>query len=176
MINKVAVVVTILLALLISLLTWAAFHYYGKTTASAVTISQMQSDTAEQTTVIAKQSLDFQKYNDIAATALQNDKQSSATAEVKQVEYRTILKKEPTCALNVPAAISDSLYDYANRLRAGAIHPDSGGANGTNSSPATTSTLTYCQAVLWITPLLAAIETANNHLASIRQIEAARQK
>jgi len=176
MINKAAVIVTILLTLLIGGITWAAFHYYGTTASSKVVISQMQSDTAEQSTVIANQALDFQKYNDIAAAALQNDKQNATTVEVKQVEYRTLLKKEPTCALNVPADIANGLYDYANRLRASALNTDPGGTNSTNSGATATNTLTYCQAVLWITPLLSAIETANNHLAAIRQIEAQRQK
>jgi hypothetical protein len=37
------------------------------------------------------------------------------------------------------------------------------------------ASLTYCQAVLWIKPLLAAIEKANNQLAGIREIEQDRQ-
>ncbi|HDG1691799.1 TPA: hypothetical protein PFE16_003303, partial [Kluyvera georgiana] len=38
-------------------------------------------------------------------------------------------------------------------------------------SAAAASSITYCQAVLWINPLLAAIEKANNQLAGIREIE-----
>ncbi len=176
MINKIAVAITLLLALLIGVLMWAAFHYYGKSTADSVTITQKNSDLTLQTTVIAKQSLDFQKFNDIAAAASQNDAKVAATVEVKEIEYRTILRKEPTCALNVPASISDGLYDYANRLRSSAINADPSGTNSTNSNAIATGTLTYCQAVLWITPLLSAIETANNHLAAIRKIEVQRQK
>ena len=172
MINKFAIMVTLLLALLISVLMWVAFHYCGKTAASAVTLSQMQSDTALQTTEIAKQSFDFQKFNDITAAALQNDKQNAATVEVKQIEYRTLLKKEPTCALDVPTAVSDGLYNYANRLRASALDANTLGTHSAPINATASGALTYCQAVLWIMPLLATIDTANNHLASIRQIEA----
>lgn len=40
---------------------------------------------------------------------------------------------------------------------------------------AATSAMTYCQAVLWIKPLLAVIEKGNNNFASIRQIELERK-
>ncbi|EKU4731114.1 hypothetical protein M2O48_005470, partial [Citrobacter freundii] len=47
-------------------------------------------------------------------------------------------------------------------------------ADAASNSAITTSSLTYCQAVLWIKPLLAAIEKANNQLAGIREIEKTR--
>ncbi|EPB4339408.1 glycoside hydrolase family protein [Enterobacter kobei] len=40
---------------------------------------------------------------------------------------------------------------------------------------AAASSITYCQAVLWIKPLLAVIEKGNNHFAGIRQIELERK-
>ncbi|EKU4731029.1 hypothetical protein M2O48_005371, partial [Citrobacter freundii] len=48
-------------------------------------------------------------------------------------------------------------------------------ADAASDNATTASTLTYCQAVLWIKPLLAAIEKANNQLAGIRRIEQERQ-
>lgn len=35
--------------------------------------------------------------------------------------------------------------------------------------------MTYCQAVLWIKPLLAVIEKGNNNFAGVREIEFQRQ-
>ncbi len=176
MINKFAVVATIILALLVGAITWAAFHFYGKTTVSAVTISSLQSNVSLQANEIDTQSQQFQDFNNSAATVLQSDQQNGASVEKTQIEYRTVLKTVPTCDLDIPDSIAGGLLSYTNRLRADALNADPGSANSADSSPAATGTLTYCQAVLWITPLLSAIETANNHLAAIRQIEAQRQK
>ncbi|WP_431834235.1 Rz1-like lysis system protein LysC [Escherichia coli] len=52
--------------------------------------------------------------------------------------------------------------------------PIPGTLTQTGDRATTTRTLTYCQAVLWINPLLAAIEKANNQLAGVRQIEQSR--
>ncbi len=41
---------------------------------------------------------------------------------------------------------------------------------------ATTSSMTYCQAVLWIKPLLALIEKGNNNFSSIREIDELRYR
>lgn len=71
--------------------------------------------------------------------------------------------------------VAGGLLSYANSLRASAMHTDSGNADAAGDSTTTTSTLTYCQAVLWVKPLLAAIEKANNQLAGIREIEKGRQ-
>lgn len=51
------------------------------------------------------------------------------------------------------------------------MYPDTGNADATGDSTSTASTLTYCRAVLWIKPLLAVIEKANNQLDVIRQVE-----
>lgn len=176
MINKFAVALTLLFALLIGGITWAAFHYAGKSAAAQATVSTLQSSVTLQATEIDTQSAQFQSFNQAAATALQTDQQNSAVVEKTQIEYRTVLKSVPTCALNVPASVTDGLLGYTNKLRADALNTDPSVANSSNSSATTASTLTYCQAVLWITPLLSAIETANNHLAAIRQIELQRQK
>jgi hypothetical protein len=69
--------------------------------------------------------------------------------------------------LPVPADVANGLLNYANRLRASAMH-----IPGTLTQPViapAASSITYCQAVLWVKPLLAAIEKANNQLAGIRQ-------
>ena len=135
---------------------------------------KLEQENNAQTAIIASQSLDFQKYNDIAKQAGTQSTAITASAQEKEIEYRTILKREKTCDLPVPTDIAGGLLDYANRLRASAMHTDASGTNATGTGTTTASELTYCQAVLWINPLLAAIEQANTQLAGIRQIESSR--
>lgn len=68
------------------------------------------------------------------------------------------------------------LLEYTNSLRSSAVHANTDGSDKPSTGTITAGELTYCQAVLWITPLLAAIEKANNQLAGIRQIEQKRQE
>lgn len=134
-----------------------------------------QNEVDGQRAVIAKQAFDFNRFNQISDFTNRNNSLIAARTENTVIEYREILRREKTCDLSIPADISDGLLDYANRLRAGAMHSDPGVTDSTSVTTVTTQRLTYCQAVLWIKPLLAAIEVANNQLASIRNIEGQRQ-
>ena len=64
---------------------------------------------------------------------------------------------------------------YAYRLRSSAMHSDTGRSDEADDRAAAASSMTYCQAVLWIKPLLAVIEKGNNNLAGIRDIESLRK-
>ena len=138
--------------------------------------ARLEQDTATQSTVIATQSFQFNRFNAIATAAQQSATNSQANSEERIIEYRKILVTEKTCDLPVPAAISGRLLDYANRLRASAMRKDTGDANQPSADTTATGALTYCQAVLWIDPLLTTIEAANGKLVAIRQIELERQK
>lgn len=121
--------------------------------------------------MIANQAFNFNRFNQVAEHANRLNSLIDTSTEETVIEYREILRREKSCDLSVPADVAGELLDYANRLRTGAMHTDSGNADAASDSTASTSSLTYCQAVLWIKPLLAAIEKANNQLAGIRQIE-----
>lgn len=176
MINKPAAVATLIASALIGLLLWLAFHFHGNAVAAAAKVDQLESDNALQAQMVATQAFNFQLANQIAGAAKQYEVQITGDRDAKEIEYRTILKKEPTCALLVPADIADRLLEYTNRLRSGAMHGDTGNANSASAGPVTAnSTLTYCQAVLWIDPLLTAIDQANDQLARIRQFEKERR-
>ncbi|EAA3032512.1 hypothetical protein DRF10_23525 [Salmonella enterica subsp. enterica] len=156
-------------------LIWSADHYHGK-----FLKEQRRADIAErevemQRQVIAAQAFNFNRFNLIAENASRLNSLIDAGTEKTVIEYREILRREKTCDLPVPADVAGRLLEYANRLRASAMHPDSGNADAAGDGAITTSELTYCQAVLWIRPLLAAIEKANNQLAGIRQIEQGRK-
>ncbi|HHV9527676.1 TPA: hypothetical protein ACUQ49_000528 [Escherichia coli] len=135
----------------------------------------LRSDNTLQGTVIAAQAFNFNRFNQVAENASRLNSLIDASSDKTVIEYREILRREKTCDLPVPADVAGGLLSYANSLRASSMHTDSGNADAAGDSAAATSALTYCQAVLWVKPLLAAIEKANNQLAGIRQIEQDRQ-
>lgn len=164
------------LILVMGVLGWLAFHYHGSTIAEKSKVSQLTSDNQLQSQTIAAQSLTFNRFNQLAAASQQYGAQVASASEDKVIEYRTIFKtqKVPVCDLPVPDAIADGLYDYTYRLRSGAVSATVGNADGPGTGPAAARTLTYCQAVLWINPLLSAIDQANDKLARIREEDAHR--
>ncbi|MDM3278291.1 MULTISPECIES: hypothetical protein [Citrobacter] len=131
----------------------------------------LRSDNALQATVITTQAFNFNRFNQVAENASRLNSLIDAGIEKTVIEYREILRYEKNCDLPVPADVAGGLLNYANRLRASSMYSDSGDADATGDSPVASRALTYCQAVLWIKPLLAAIEKANNQLAGIREIE-----
>ncbi|XUV84035.1 hypothetical protein ACREYP_04855 [Enterobacter sp. TMH.L2] len=128
-----------------------------------------------QRQVIATQAFNMNRFNQIADYTDRHNSLIDAGTEKTVIEYREILRRDKTCDLPVPADVAGGLLDYTNSLRASAMHADSGQPDAASFTPAAASGLTYCQAVLWIKPLLAAIDKANSQLAGIRQIEAERK-
>lgn len=126
-------------------------------------------DNSNKSKIIATQSLQFNRFNQIATTAYRHGIQTEAKSQEKVIEYREILKKEFTCDLPMPQPIADGLLKYTYELRA--MYADPQNADRASASAITTSTLTYCQAVLWIDPLLAALDKANEQLKKIKIIE-----
>ncbi|ELO3239301.1 MULTISPECIES: hypothetical protein [Enterobacteriaceae] len=135
----------------------------------------LRSDNTLQGKVIAAQVFNFNRFNQVAENASRLNTLIDASSDKTVIKYREILRREKTCDLPVPADIAGGLLEYTHRLRASAMHTDTGNADAAGDSASSTSSLTYCQAVLWIKPLLATIEKANNQLAGIRQIEQDRQ-
>lgn len=131
----------------------------------------LRNDNTLQGQVIATQAFNFNRFNQVAENTSRLNSLIDAGTEKTVIEYREILRREKTCDLPVPADVAGGLLEYAHRLRASAMHPDTRDADTAGDGAITTGTLTYCQAVLWIKPLLAVIEKANNQLAGIRQIE-----
>lgn len=152
-----------------------ATYYHGEYAKQVSANQQLQRDNDTQGAVIATQALQFNRFNEIAARQQQYAVTLTGKAQEKEIEYRTILKSEPTCSLPVPAGVAVRLLDYANSLRASAMHAYPGIADRSGTRTTTTGPLTYCQAVLWIDPLLTAINKANSQLAGIRNIEQSRQ-
>ncbi|MCL0001173.1 hypothetical protein AB7076_07845 [Providencia rettgeri] len=145
---------------------WAVTEYESN--------SLLKDDNFKKSKIIATQSLQFNRFNQIATTAYRHGIQTEVKSQEKVIEYREVLKKELTCDLPVPQPIADGLLKYTYELRA--MYADSQNINRTSASTTTTSTLTYCQVVLWVEPLLSAIAIANGKLEMIEKIEEQRGK
>ncbi|MGQ4694793.1 hypothetical protein [Enterobacter asburiae] len=135
----------------------------------------LRSDNSLQEQVIATQAFNFNRFNQLAEHANRLNSLIDTSTEETLIEYREILRREKTCDLPVPADIAGGLLKYAHRLRASAMHTDSNGPDTADDRAVATNSMTYCQAVLWIKPLLAVIEKGNNNFAGIRQIELERK-
>lgn len=135
----------------------------------------LRNDNALQGQVIATQAFNFNRFNQIAESTSRLNSLIDVSTEETVVEYREILRREKTCDLPVPTDVAGGLLKYANRLRASAMSSDSGSSDATDDSSATSNSMTYCQAILWIKPLLATIEKGNNKFAAIRKIEQERK-
>lgn len=131
----------------------------------------LRSDNSLQGQVIATQAFNFNRFNQVAEHANRLNSLIDTSTEDTVIEYREILRHEKTCDLPVPDDIAGGLLEYAHRLRSSAMHANTNGPDAADDRTAATSSLTYCQAVLWIKPLLAVIEKGNNNFAGIRQIE-----
>lgn len=174
--SRIVIVVSLFAAAVIALLLTLAFHFHGNAVKSDEKAKQLQSDNNLQALTISAQAFTFQRSNEIAGAAQQYAVQIIGDSQEKEIEYRTILKTEPTCSLLIPDDIAHGLLEYTYRLRTSAMHTDTSNINSTSAGTVTTSgTLTYCQAVLWIDPLLTAIDEANNQLARIRQFDKERR-
>ena len=169
--NKGLVVVMVAAVIIISVLCVLLTRSNAVLATSESDNRVLRSDNALQATVITTQAFNFNRFNQIAENANRLNLLIDAGTEKTVIEYREILRREKTCDLPVPADVAGGLLEYANRLRASAMHTDSGNADAAGDSATAANSITYCQAVLWINPLLSAIEKANNQLAGIREIE-----
>jgi len=170
-VNRSIVVVGMAAIILIAVLCVLLARSNAALTSSESDNRVLRSDNALQATVITTQSFNFNRFNQIAENANRLNSLIDAGTEKTVIEYREILRREKTCDLPVPADVASGLLNYANRLRASAMYPDSGNTDAAGDSAVAAGSLTYCQAVLWINPLLAVIEKANNQLDGIRQVE-----
>lgn len=174
--NRLTAAIGAALLVIFIALAWVAFYFHGNAVKAGGKVEQLQSDNSLQATTIATQAFQFHRANEISNAASQYGISTDAATQGKEIEYRTILKNQPTCDLAVPAVIAGGLLDYTHRLRARAVSADTGDADATGTGTAASGTLTYCQAVLWIDPLLAALDKANNQLLEIRRLDEGRKK
>ncbi|HAV1806577.1 TPA: hypothetical protein JHK03_003609 [Enterobacter cloacae] len=128
-----------------------------------------------QEQVIATQAFNFKRFNQVAEHTHRLNSLIDTSTEETVIKYREILRHEKTCDLPVPTDIAGGLLKYAHRLRASAMFTDTDRADAADARATASSSMTYCQAVLWIKPLLSVIEKGNNNITSIKKIEVMRQ-
>lgn len=154
----------------VAVLAFGTYYYHDKYQEQTEAIEHLQGEIDGQSSIIAGQSLQFNRFNQIAAAAGQYGVTVQVKAQEKEIEYRKIIEKEPTCDLLIPDDIASGLLGYTYRLRATALHANTSDVNSDGSTAAATISITYCQAVLWIRPLLGTIDQANNQLAEIARL------
>lgn len=137
---------------------------------------RLQIDNDKQSELIAKQSFEFNRINQITGTAYRNGIVSKAESQEKIIEYRTILKKEPTCDLVVPQSFTDGVLYDTYRLRASALSGDPERVNSAGVGFTSSRQLTYCQAIEWIPYLLADLKQANIQLDALEQIRKGQER
>ncbi|EJD6401168.1 DUF2570 domain-containing protein [Providencia rettgeri] len=128
---------------------------------------QLLLDVDKKSALITDQSLSFHRANQIAGDAYRRGIIQRAAAEERKIEYRTILKSEPTCDLPVPEYLADRVLNNAYRIRANAMRTHPENLNATSPTAPTRRILTYCDLALMVDPLLAALETTNIQLGAI---------
>ncbi|HCU0430142.1 hypothetical protein [Serratia sp. (in: enterobacteria)] len=174
--NRLTTALGAALLIIVIVLAWLAFHFHSNAVKAGEKVKQLQSDNSLQANTIATQAFQFQRANEISNAATQYGINTDVATQGKEIEYRTILKKQPTCDLAVPAAIVGGLLDYTHSLRSRAMSANTGDVDATGAGSTAAGTLTYCQAVLWIDPLLAALDKANNQLLAIRSLDEERKR
>ncbi|MEY0875179.1 DUF2570 domain-containing protein [Providencia manganoxydans] len=137
--------------------------------------NQLASELATQQHIIADQSLQFQRFNQIAASASSRGIQQRADAEERKIEYKTLLKKEPTCDLHVPRDVANSLLNNTYRLRTSAMRSLAENTDSAGNTVIARQPLTYCDLAVWVNALLTDLEQANTQLMAIEDIEDSRQ-
>lgn len=169
--TRYLIVISVFILSIFGGLVWSAFHYSDKAATAESENRVLKSDNALQGQVIATQAFNINRFNKTAETAARANAIVAGNSETTVIKYREILRRDKTCDLPVPDDVAGGLLQFANRLRAGAMHANPSGADSADGSATSTRGLTYCQAVLWIEPLLATIEQGNKNLEGIRYIE-----
>lgn len=155
---------------------WAVM-FFGLWMFSMLSAEQMESQhkdkvITDQQKVIDNAHTSIDIFDRVATANANRNVQVEAKSQEKQIEYRTIIRKEPTCNLYIPQPVSDGLLSHVYAIRESAMRSAPGIADTTGAGTAATRRLTYCQAVEWIEPLLTALDKANGQLINIRKADA----
>lgn len=165
--SLIAAAIMALIVIAILVCSGAAYRYKAAVDQKNEAVSQV----ALQGAVIQAQQTQQVLFNEQAKTISNENQAVQVNSDNVVVRYRETLRLEKTCDYAVPADIANGLLQYTNRLRSSAVPSVTSKPNRSSTGSAATSKVTYCQAVLWINPLLAAIEQANNQLSAIRQLQ-----
>lgn len=126
MINKIAVITTLLILACIGLLMTAAFHFYGKTVSQAAALSSLTQQRDQAEFITRSQALSVGIFNQIAGATSDEQRSSMAASQQRQTVIKTVLETAPCAGVAVPAAANDSLLNHYNTVRQGSDHANAG--------------------------------------------------
>lgn len=131
MINWFRVVITALLFLIIGVLLWAAFHYYGKTISqqSEISVANQAKNSAEFTLNAQAQAVSI--FNTIAGATLNEQHANTLDSQAAQTDIKDALTGDACAPVVVPARANDRVLDRYN-----AVHKGAGNADTRQPAPA----------------------------------------
>ncbi len=134
MINKIAVMTTVLILACIGLLLAVAFHFYGKTLTQATALAALTQQKEQAEFITQSQALSVGIFNQIAGATLNEQKSSQTASQQRQTVIKTVLATAPCAVVPVPAAANDSLLNHYNAVRQSSSNTHSGKPSGTVSA------------------------------------------
>lgn len=131
MINYFRIVLTALILVVIGVLMWAAFHYYGKTVSqqSEIATANQAKNSAEFT--LSAQALAVNIFNTIAGATLNEQHANTLDSQTAQTDIKAALSGDACAPIIVPARANDRVLQRYNAVRKSA-----GNANTSESSNA----------------------------------------
>lgn len=126
MINKAAVIATLVIFGMFALIIWIAFHFYGKTISQQSEISTATQAKNQAEFVAENQSLTIGILNTIAEANINAKQTMRSDVEVQIVTMQTAVKDDACAVKPVPVAAADSLRRQADGLRKDSINATTG--------------------------------------------------
>jgi len=138
MINWFRIVITALLFLIIVVLLWAAFHYYGKTISqqSEISVATQAKNSAEFK--LNAQAKAMSIFNTIAGATLNEQHANTLDSQTAQTDIKAALAGDACAPVVVPARANDRVLNRYNAVRQSAGDADTRQPSG--SVPAITAT------------------------------------
>lgn len=124
--NYFRLVTTIIFALVVGVLFWAAFHYYGKTISQQSEISVANQAKEQAEFVAQNQSLTIGILNTIAEANINAKQTMRSDVETQIVTIQATIKYDACTNKLVPVAAADSLRRQADSLRKDSLDSTAG--------------------------------------------------
>ncbi|EIC82169.1 hypothetical protein [Serratia sp. M24T3] len=138
MINKTAIILTAVIMLMIALLMWAAFHYYGKSVSTADQLTTAVQQKKEAEFITQSQALSVGIFNTIAGATLNAQHANTLDSQATQADIKNALANDTCAVVAVPASAADRLLEHYNAIRKSAGNTNTGQpAGGLPAVPAT---------------------------------------
>lgn len=132
------IVITVSSFLIVSVLIWVAFHYYGKTISQQqeISVATQAKNSAEFT--LNAQALAINIFNTIAGGTLNEQHANTLDSQAAQNDIKAALAGDACAHVSVPARANDWVLNRYNAVRKGAGNTDTSQSAG--AVPAITTT------------------------------------